>query len=112
MTALACMVSTITEGLIGGLLHRYLLRRNRIDMLFQPLVVGLTALVAELLQMIIILLLARPFDSAVELVKDIALPMMITNTVGSAMFMRILLDRRAIFEKYTSAFCRVFNELM
>ncbi|QZN95759.1 sensor histidine kinase [Symbiopectobacterium purcellii] len=104
MTALACMVSTITEGLIGGLLHRYLLRRNRIDMLFQPLVVGLTALVAELLQMIIILLLARPFDSAVELVKDIALPMMITNTVGSAMFMRILLDRLAIFEKYTSAF--------
>ncbi len=104
MTALACMVSTITEGLIGGLLHRYLLRRNRIDMLFQPLVVGLTALVAELLQMIIILLLARPFDSAVELVKDIALPMMITNTIGSAMFMRILLDRRAIFEKYTSAF--------
>ncbi|WP_440867020.1 LytS/YhcK type 5TM receptor domain-containing protein [Symbiopectobacterium purcellii] len=104
MTALACMVSTITEGLIGGLLHRYLLRRNRIDMLFQPLVVGLTALVAELLQMIIILLLARPFDSAVELVKYIALPMMITNTVGSAMFMRILLDRRAIFEKYTSAF--------
>lgn len=104
MTALACMVSTITEGLIGGLLHRYLLRRNRIDMLFQPLVVGLTALVAELLQMIIILLLAHPFDSAVELVKDIALPMIITNTVGSAMFMRILLDRRAIFEKYTSAF--------
>ncbi|MGL9720048.1 LytS/YhcK type 5TM receptor domain-containing protein [Symbiopectobacterium sp.] len=104
MTALACMVSTITEGLIGGLLHRYLLRRNRIDMLFQPLVVGRTSLVAELLQMIIILLLARPFDSAVELVKDIALPMMITNTVGSAMFMRILLDRRAIFKKYTSAF--------
>lgn len=104
MTALACMVSTIAEGLIGGLLHRYLVRRNRIDMLFQPMIVGLTALVAELLQMIIILLLSRPFDSAVELVKDIALPMMITNTIGSAMFMRILLDRRAIFEKYTSAF--------
>ncbi|PWC11746.1 sensor histidine kinase [Brenneria roseae subsp. americana] len=104
MTALACMLSTIAEGLIGGLLHRYLARRNRIDLLFQPLVVGLTALVAEILQMVIILLVARPFDSAVELVRDIALPMMITNTIGSAMFMRILLDRRAIFEKYTSAF--------
>nr|WP_113865984.1 sensor histidine kinase [Brenneria salicis]NMN90189.1 two-component system LytT family sensor kinase [Brenneria salicis ATCC 15712 = DSM 30166]RBP63186.1 two-component system LytT family sensor kinase [Brenneria salicis ATCC 15712 = DSM 30166]RLM30909.1 histidine kinase [Brenneria salicis ATCC 15712 = DSM 30166] len=104
MTALACMLSTIAEGLIGGLLHRYLARRNRIDLLFQPLVVGLTALVAEILQMVIILLVARPFGNAVELVRDIALPMMITNTIGAAMFMRILLDRRAIFEKYTSAF--------
>ncbi|WP_323612336.1 sensor histidine kinase [Pectobacterium versatile] len=104
MTALACMLSTIAEGLLGGLLHRYLARRNRIDLLFQPLVVGLTALVAEILQMAIILLVARPFDNAVELVRDIALPMMITNTIGAAMFMRILLDRRAIFEKYTSAF--------
>ncbi|MEC5343784.1 sensor histidine kinase [Brenneria populi] len=104
MTALACMLSTIAEGLLGGLLHRYLTRRNRLDLLFQPLVVGLTALVAEILQMVIILLVARPFDNAIALVRDIALPMMITNTVGSAMFMRILLDRRAIFEKYTSAF--------
>ncbi|MCG8709732.1 sensor histidine kinase [Brenneria sp. 4F2] len=104
MTALACMLSTIAEGLLGGLLHRYLTRRNRIDLLFQPLVVGLTALVAEILQMVIILLVARPFDNAIALVRDIALPMMITNTIGSAMFMRILLDRRAIFEKYTSAF--------
>ncbi|MCG8157000.1 sensor histidine kinase [Brenneria goodwinii] len=104
MTALACMLSTITEGLLGGLLHRYLTRRNRIDLLFQPLVVGLTALAAEILQMAIILLVARPFDNAVALVRDIALPMMITNSVGAAMFMRILLDRRAIFEKYTSAF--------
>ncbi len=28
MTALACMLSTIAEGLLGGLLHRYLARRN------------------------------------------------------------------------------------
>ncbi|QTF06769.1 sensor histidine kinase [Brenneria izadpanahii] len=104
MTALACMLSTIAEGLMGGLLHRYLTRRHRIDLLFQPLVVGLTALVAEILQMAIILLVARPFDNAMTLVRDIALPMMITNSVGAAMFMRILLDRRAIFEKYTSAF--------
>jgi LytS/YehU family sensor histidine kinase len=30
--------------------------------------------------------------------------MMMTNTVGAALFMRILLDKRAMFEKYTSAF--------
>lgn len=104
MTATACMLSTIVEGLVGGLLHRYMLRHNRMDLLFQPLTVGAITLFAEALQMLIILLVARPFDQAVELVSDIALPMMIANTVGAAMFMRILLDRRAIFEKYTTAF--------
>jgi two-component system LytT family sensor kinase len=104
MTATACMLSTIVEGLVGGLLHRYLVRHNRMDLLFQPLIVGAITLFAEALQMLIILLVARPFPQALHLVSDIALPMMIANTVGAAMFMRILLDRRAIFEKYTTAF--------
>ncbi|KGQ13221.1 putative sensor-like histidine kinase YehU [Beauveria bassiana D1-5] len=54
--------------------------------------------------MIIILLIARPFQDALHLVESIAAPMMVTNTLGAAMFMRILLDKRAMFEKYTSAF--------
>ncbi len=49
-------------------------------------------------------MVARPFDEALQLVKSIATPMMVTNTVGAAMFMRILLDRRAMFESYTTAF--------
>ncbi|SLM64927.1 MULTISPECIES: sensor histidine kinase [Dickeya] len=104
MTATACMVSTMMEGLVGGVLHRYLTRRHRIDLLFQPFVIAAAGIVAEVLQMSIILLLARPFDAALALVGNIALPMIITNSLGAAMFMRILLDRRAMFEKYTSAF--------
>lgn len=104
MTAVACMLSTVVEGLVGGLLHLYLIRRNRLDLLFQPLTVAGITLFAEVLQMLIILIVARPFSEASQLVANIALPMMITNTVGAAMFMRILLDRRAIFEKYTTAF--------
>ncbi|QYM98177.1 sensor histidine kinase [Dickeya ananatis] len=104
MTALACMVSTIMEGLAGGLLHRYMLRRHRIDLLFQPLVIAAVTLLVEILQMSVILLLSHPFGEALTLVKNIALPMIITNSIGAAMFMRILLDRRAMFEKYTSAF--------
>ncbi|MCQ6399183.1 LytS/YhcK type 5TM receptor domain-containing protein, partial [Bacillus cereus] len=44
------------------------------------------------------------YEDAVRLVSNIAAPMMVTNTVGAALFMRILLDKRAMFEKYTSAF--------
>ena len=54
--------------------------------------------------MLIILLIARPFQDALHLVSSISAPMVVTNTLGAAMFMRILLDKRAMFEKYTSAF--------
>lgn len=104
MTALSCMVSTIVEGLLGGLVHSVLVRRGRSDKVFTPLTAGAITFVAELVQMGIILLIARPWGDALELVKNIAAPMMVTNTVGAALFMRILLDKRAMFEKYTTAF--------
>ena len=104
MTALSCMISTIVEGLLGGLVHSVLIRRGRTDKVFSPLTAGAITFVAELVQMLIILLIARPFEDALHLVSNIAAPMMVTNTVGAALFMRILLDKRAMFEKYTSAF--------
>lgn len=104
MTAFSCMISTIVEGLIGGLVHRYYMKRGQINKLFNPWTAAGVTFIAELAQMAIILLLARPFNEALNLVKDIAAPMIIANTIGAAMFIRILLDRRAIFEKYTSAF--------
>ncbi|EOE6917555.1 LytS/YhcK type 5TM receptor domain-containing protein [Cronobacter turicensis] len=104
MTALSCMVSTIVEGLLGGIVHRWLIRRGRTDKIFNPFSAGAITLVAEIVQMGIILLIARPFGDALHLVQNIAAPMVVTNTVGAAMFMRILLDKRAMFEKYTTAF--------
>lgn len=104
MTAFSYMISTIVEGLLGGVAHRLLVRRGRLDRLFHPLTVAGVTLLAEVLQMAIILLLARPLAEALQLVKSIAAPMIVTNAIGAAMFMRILLDRRAMFEKYTSAF--------
>ncbi|ELY4219768.1 LytS/YhcK type 5TM receptor domain-containing protein [Cronobacter sakazakii] len=104
MTALSCMVSTIVEGLLGGIVHSWLIRRGRTDKIFNPFTAGAITLVAELVQMGIILLIARPFGDALHLVQNIAAPMVVTNTIGAAMFMRILLDKRAMFEKYTTAF--------
>ena len=104
MTALSCMISTIVEGLLGGLVHSYMIKRGRPDKVFSPFTAGAITFVTEMAQMAIILLIARPFDDALHLVSSIAAPMMVTNTVGAALFMRILLDKRAMFEKYTSAF--------
>ncbi|MBE9609001.1 sensor histidine kinase [Chitinilyticum piscinae] len=103
-TDIACMVSTVTEGLLGGLVHRLLIRRGRVDLLFQPMLVGLVTLAAEIVQMLIILALTTPYATAFAVVNTVALPMLTANSIGSAMFMRLLLDRRAMLEKYSNAF--------
>ena len=51
MTALSCMVSTIVEGLLGGLVHSVLVKRGRPDKVFSPLTAGAITFFAELVQM-------------------------------------------------------------
>lgn len=103
-TDVACAISTTAEGLIGGLMHRYFVSRNQQSKLFSPLVVFSVTLVAEALQMLIIIFVAQPFEKSYALVSAIAAPMMIANSVGAAMFMSIIVDRKTIFEKYSAAF--------
>ncbi|WP_394145814.1 LytS/YhcK type 5TM receptor domain-containing protein [Vibrio atypicus] len=105
-TDLACTISTTAEGLIGGLLHTYLVRKGKSDQLFNPSVVFAITLVAEIVQMVIILIIAKPFDQAYSLVSAIAAPMIIANSVGAALFMSILQDRKTIFEEYSATFSR------
>ncbi|PWC35396.1 sensor histidine kinase [Azospirillum sp. TSO22-1] len=104
MSATACAISTVVEGLIGGLVHRHMVKRGKLEPLFDPVRVGLVTFVAEIVQMLIILAVARPFPAALHLVQVVAAPMIIANTLGAGLFMRILLDRRALIEKQSSAF--------
>ncbi|MCW8330636.1 sensor histidine kinase [Photobacterium sp. SDRW27] len=103
-TDVACAISTTVEGLIGGLMHSYFVRRGQIDQIFKPFVVFTVTLVAEIVQMFIILMVAEPFDKALHLVSAIALPMVIANSVGAGLFMSIIQDRKTIYEKYSAAF--------
>ncbi|MDW6003142.1 sensor histidine kinase [Vibrio mangrovi] len=105
-TDLACAISTTTEGLIGGLLHTYLMRRYQRELLFHPGVVFSITLFAEILQMLIILFVAKPYEQAFTLVSTIAAPMIIANSVGAALFMSILQDKKSIYEEYSATFSR------
>ncbi|PFG45177.1 two-component system LytT family sensor kinase [Vibrio sp. ES.051] len=105
-TDLACAISTTAEGVIGGLLHVYLIKRNKGALLFNPSVVFSVTFVAEVVQMLLLLSVAKPFDQAYALVSEIAAPMIIANSFGAALFMSILQDRKAIFEKYSATFSR------
>lgn len=83
-TAFACGVATIIEGFIGGYSVRFF-KGSRI----RPTTAFKIGVVAELTQMALILLLARPFQDSLELVKIIIVPMTILNSLGIALFIMV-----------------------
>lgn len=84
-TGLACALSTTVEGLFGGLVRRFW-KKGPVNWK-----VGIvTGMLAEMLQMVIILLVARPFSEAWQLVKVIALPMIVVNGLGIGVFLSIV----------------------
>ncbi len=84
-TGLACGVSTFSEGVIAGLVYHF--RRKRLPDWRVALITGI---LLEVLQMAIILAIARPFEAAVELVKVIGIPMIVVNGAGTAIFVLII----------------------
>jgi two-component system sensor histidine kinase LytS len=84
-TAVACCVATIAEGVVGGVLYSMLKKKP-----FDPFAALLTGVAVEVLQMLIILLIARPFDAALNLVNLIGAPMIIVNSIGLAIFVELI----------------------
>lgn len=98
-TAFSCGLSTTVEGALGGIVHLYLVRRNRTEHIFDPRVAFITAFFAEILQMAIILLVSRPYANAVNLVRIIAVPMILSNAAGAALFMSIIRDQKNMIDR-------------
>ncbi|WP_332629440.1 sensor histidine kinase [Halalkalibacter flavus] len=92
-TGFACGVSTIIAGAIAGYFYKKK-KNTRIISLQTALIVGM---LAEAVQMGVILLLARPYDRALLLVQDIGVPMIVANGIGTAIF--ILIIRNVIQEE-------------
>ncbi|WP_332692533.1 sensor histidine kinase [Halalkalibacter lacteus] len=92
-TSVACGLSTIMAGAIAGYFYKKN-KNNRIISLQTALIIGM---LAEAIQMGVILLIARPFDQALGLVGTIGIPMIVANGIGTAMF--ILIIRNVIHEE-------------
>lgn len=82
-TSLACGLATILAGLLASLFHK----KNEKVSFSAALLMGA---LAESLQMLIILLLSRPFEQAVSLVGYIGVPMIVANGIGCALFLLII----------------------
>ena len=76
-TALACSISTVIEGAIGAEFRRIFKDKG-----LNPIIAGLAAIVAEITQMIIILIFANDLQAAIFLEKKIAASMIIINSIG------------------------------
>lgn len=103
-TATSCGISTIVGGLIGGLVHLYLVRRGRATQIYLPFAAFCTTLCVEAIQMGLILLLARPFELSLDLVKTIAVPMMLANSAGAALLISIIRDQRSAYDRFGAHF--------
>lgn len=84
-TALSCGIASLIEGLVGGLIRRYGKFNN-----YNVFSASIAGVIAETLQMCIILMLSKPFNDAVHLVQKIALPMIIVNSLGVVVFVLII----------------------
>lgn len=84
-TAFSCALANVCEGLLAGMIHkRY---PGRPIPWWLALLAGV---LGEAMQMGIILLTARPYYLAAELVGEIALPMIVANSLGLAVFMLMI----------------------
>lgn len=83
-TAVACAISTFIEGIIGVMASKYLKRNN-----WNKGDIFLLAALAEVFQMVIILLVAKPYPDALAVVKIIAFPMILFNSTGMVIFISV-----------------------
>lgn len=82
-TAIACGLAAIVSGVISGMFHK----KNKHVKLKTAFLIGF---LSESIQMLIILLLSRPFEKAVALVEVIGIPMILANGLGCALFLLII----------------------
>lgn len=85
-TDVACGISTVSEGLLAGVVY-WKLRQQAV---ISPGVALATGIAGEIGQMAIILMVAEPFHKALALVKIIAVPMIVANSLGIALFIAIV----------------------
>ena len=90
-----CSLATVIAGLLGGAIYK--LNKGELVAVWQAV---LFAVFMELLHMGLTLLLARPYEEAVGVVKDVIVPMTVANATGVAIFAFII--RNLIVERRTA----------
>lgn len=84
ITSIPCAITTIISGVVASVIYK---KANENNKWFYGLIGGL---IIEVLEMILILTMSRPFSSALTIVKSIYFPMSFTNAIGIAILILII----------------------
>lgn len=90
----AAVISNVLIGLISGLVGRHYGPRQ-----INLKVAMATAFVSEMILKSMVLLISKPFSAALELERIIALPTIVTNVLGTGLFVYVIHDLYADQEK-------------
>ena len=85
ITAQACVVATCCIGLICGILSKF--DHNHIT---KPLWALFISAAMEAFHLGVVLIMVKPFETALDIVKQIALPFIAINSLGFAMMISII----------------------
>ncbi len=85
ITAKACVVATCCIGLMCGFISK--IKHNVIE---KPLWAVIIGVAMEAFHLSVVLVLVKPFETALDIVKQIAIPFIIVNAVGFAMMIAII----------------------
>lgn len=94
-TAISCGIATIISGIVAGYFYK---KKKHIS----PLMAFAIGAAAEAMQMLLILVIANPFEKALALVQAIGIPMIVANGLGTALFMLIAYSVISDQEKVTA----------
>ncbi len=83
-SAVPCGLATMIEGLAAGLIA------TRLSKSMDWRAAAGLAFIGEIVHMIMVLYLSHPYDEALKLVELIAMPMIILNTFGAAIFAQVI----------------------
>lgn len=92
VTSVPCAITTITTGLLSGVLYKKSKNNNK-EKWGYGLIGGI---LMESMEMILILLISKPFPVALDIVQDIYIPMGFTNAVGISILILLIQN---IFEE-------------
>ncbi|MBR0508279.1 MAG: SpoIIE family protein phosphatase [Clostridia bacterium] len=81
----ACIIATVTIGVSFGFLSWRFHDRMK-----KPWVAGLLGVAAEVFHLSLVLLIVRPFDAALTIVKTIALPFILVNAAGYTLLIAMI----------------------
>ncbi|MBP2663409.1 MAG: ypdA 1 [Firmicutes bacterium] len=88
-TALQCSIATLLGGILAGYIH--MRTKPKAPEWITGIITGVCVI---LLNMGLIIVFAKPYETALSLVKQITIPMVIANSLGIAIFMIIIHNAR------------------